>query len=372
MDDRITFEPEPALDAPDPTEPTTGAPPPRRLRLVWWVLGPLLALVAAVTTTAAVVHAPYIMFAPGSATSAEPLVKVPDGSSYESKGDVLFTTVSVIRPTYLEALKGWLQHDVDVAPRKLYYGDQTDAQNQAENVQEMDDSKTRAATVALKRLGYDVKGTGVTLVDVDAASKAAKVLRANDVVVEAGGRPVKDTDDLIAVISAHKPGQVVPMTVERPVAGKKAERRTVPVTLGRKPGTDDAVIGVLISTRMDFPLKVDINSGDVGGPSAGLAWTLALLDRLTPGSITGGHRVAVTGEIDEHGRVLEIGGVGQKAVAARHEGATLFIVPSSEAAQARRSAGSMQVVGVHDLDGALHALAAIGGNAEHLGRPGAR
>jgi PDZ domain-containing protein len=374
VDDRITFPPEPDLDAPDPSAPAApSSEPRRRLRLVWWVLGPLLALMAAATTTAAVVHAPYIMFAPGSATSVEPLIKVPADRSHESKGDVLFTTVSVIRPTYLEALKGWLQHDVDVAPRKLYFGDQTDAQNQAANVQEMDDSKTRATTVALQRLGYDVKGTGVTLVDVDAASEAAKVLRANDVVVEAGGRKVHDTDDLIAVISAHKPGEVVEMTVERRVAGKKQpERRSVDVTLGRKPGSDDAVIGVLISTRMDFPVRVNINSGDVGGPSAGLAWTLGLLDRLTPGSITGGHRVAVTGEIDDHGRVLEIGGVGQKAVAARHEGATLFIVPSSEAAQARRSAGSMQVVGVRNLDGALRALAAIGGNAEHLGRPGAR
>jgi PDZ domain-containing protein len=348
VDDRITFQPEPELDAPDPASPAAAAPEPRRrLRLVWWVLGSLLALMAAATTTAAVVHAPYIMFAPGSATSAEPLIKVPAAQSYESKGEVLFTTVSVIRPTYLEALKGWLQRDVDVAPRKLYYGDQTDAQNRAENVQEMDDSKVVAARVALEHLGYDVKGTGVKL--------------------------VHDTDDLIAVISAHKPGEVVEMTVERRVAGEKEpERRTVPVTLGRKPGTDDAVIGVLIQTRMDFPLRLNINSGDVGGPSAGLAWTLGLLDRLTPGSITGGHRVAVTGEIDEHGRVLEIGGVGQKAVAARHEGATLFIVPSAEAAQARRSAGSMKVVGVHDLDDALRALASVGGNAEHLGRPGAR
>jgi PDZ domain-containing protein len=82
--------------------------------------------------------------------------------------------------------------------------------------------------------------------------------------------------------------------------------------------------------------------------------------------------VAVTGEIDEHGRVLEIGGVGQKAVAARREGATLFIVPKAEAARARKSAGSMKVVGVRDLDGALDALAAIGGNADELGRPGAR
>jgi PDZ domain-containing protein len=368
VDDRLTFEPEPDLES-----PTSRSEPPRRLRLVWWVLGPLLALVAALTTTAAVVHAPYLMFAPGSATSAQPLIKVPADRSYDSKGEVLFTTVSVIRPTYLEALKGWLQGNVDVAPRKLYFGDQTDAENKAENIQEMDDSKVRAATVALEHLGYDVEGTGVTLVDVDAASEAAKVLRAGDVVVEAGGKTVHNTDDLITVIGDHEPGDVVDMTVERTVAGSdKPARRTVPVTLGRRPGSDDAVIGVLIRTRVELPLDVKINSGDVGGPSAGLAWTLGLLDRLTPGSITGGHRVAVTGEIDEHGRVLEIGGVGQKAVAARREGATLFIVPKAEAARARKSAGSMKVVGVRDLDGALDALAAIGGNADELGRPGAR
>jgi PDZ domain-containing protein len=210
-------------------------------------------------------------------------------------------------------------------------------------------------------------------VSVDRASAAAKVLRAGDVVVAAGGRPVDETDDLIGVIADHRPGDVVNMTVERHAAGNgsgRPDRRTVPVTLGRKPGTDEAVIGVLIQTRVDFPIDLTIDSGDVGGPSAGLAWTLGLLDRLTPGSITGGHRVAVTGEIDEHGRVLQIGGVGQKAVAARREGATLFIVPTEEEARARASAGSMKVVGVHDLDGALDALAAIGGNANDLGRPG--
>jgi PDZ domain-containing protein len=146
----------------------------------------------------------------------------------------------------------------------------------------------------------------------------------------------------------------------------------VDVTLGRKPGTDDALIGVLIQTRVDLPVDVSIDSGDVGGPSAGLAWTLGLLDRLTPGSITGGKRVAVTGEILADGKVGQVGGVGQKAVAARNEGASLFIVPAPEAAEARQTAGSMKVVGVHDLDEALDALAAIGGNADDLGRPGQR
>jgi PDZ domain-containing protein len=360
------------ITASEPESPPV--PPGRRLRLVWWVLGPMLVVVAALTATAAIVHAPYIMFAPGSATSAEPLISVPKGQGFDSKGEVLFTTVSVIRPTYLETLKGWLDGDVDVFPRKLYYGDSSDAENQAQNIQEMDDSKVVAATVALERLGYQVKGTGVTLVGVDAGTPASKVLKAGDVVVAIDGTPVTDTDGLVAIIGKRHPGDTIEVTVERkpPGKGSRPERVTKEVTLGRRPGTDQPVIGVLIQTRVDLPVDVTIDSGDVGGPSAGLAWTLGLLDRLTAGSLTGGHRVAVTGEILEGGKVGEVGGVGQKAVAARQEGATLFLVPASEAARARANAGSMQVVGVHDVDDALDALADIGGNADHLGRPGAR
>jgi PDZ domain-containing protein len=177
----------------------------------------------------------------------------------------------------------------------------------------------------------------------------------------------------VAVIGKHDPGDTIEVTVERTPAGHRAaERVTREVTLGRRPGTDQPLIGVLIETRVDLPLDVTIDSGDVGGPSAGLAWTIGLLDRLTPGSITGGHRVAVTGEILEDGTVGEVGGVGQKAVAARQQGATLFLVPASEAARARANAGSMRVVGVHDVDDALDALTAIGGNADDLGRPGGR
>ena len=105
-----------------------------------------------------------------------------------------------------------------------------------------------------------------------------------------------------------------------------------------------------------------IDTSDIGGPSAGLAMTLSVLDELTPGNLTGGKRVAVTGEIAPDGTVLEVGGVAQKAVAARHRGAQLFIVPIQEVAEARTRAGSMPVVGVRNLDDALKALRAAGGD----------
>jgi Lon-like protease len=368
VDDRITtLEPQVT-----PENPPRRTGPARRLRLVWWVLGPLLVLVATFTTIAAVVHAPYVMFAPGSAVSSEPLISVPEGQSYETRGDVLFTTVSVIRPTYLEAIKGWLQGNVDVFPRRQFFGDQSDDERKAENVQSMDISKLVAAKVAFEHLGYEVESDGVTVVPAGPDSPSAGILQAGDVVVALDGEPVKTPEELSESVKSHEPGDTLEITVERTDPAKPdaaPKRRDVEVELGRREGTGEAVIGVYVAPRYDFPVDVRIDSLDVGGPSAGLAWTLGVRDRLTPGSITGGERVAVTGEIGPDGQVLQVGGVGQKAVAAREEGATLFLVPRAEAKRARPYAGSMKVVGVDDLDDALRALDRIGGNALDLQPP---
>ena len=368
MDDRTsTLEPQV-----EPEIPPSRREPARRLRVVWWVLGPLLVLVATLTTVAAVVHSPYVMFAPGSAVSSEPLISLPEGQSYDTRGDVLFTTVSVIRPTYLEAIKGWLQGNVDVFPRRQFFGDQSDDERKAENVQSMDISKLVAAKVAFEHLGYKVESDGVTVVPAGPDAPSAGILEAGDVVVAIDGEPVRSPEELSESVKAHSPGDTIEITVERTPTGKEGappERHDVKVELGRREGTDEAVIGVYVAPRYDFPIDVKIDSLDVGGPSAGLAWTLGVLDRLTPGSITGGERVAVTGEIGPDGQVLQVGGVGQKAVAAREEGATLFLVPRAEAERARPYAGSMKVVGVDDLDDALRALDRIGGNALDLERP---
>ena len=115
--------------------------------------------------------------------------------------------------------------------------------------------------------------------------------------------------------------------------------------------------------RVKFPVDIVINAGDVSGPSGGLAFTLTIIDKLTPGDLTGGAKVAVTGEIDAVGNVGEVGGVPQKAVAARAAGATLMIVPVPEVKDARSKAGSMKVVGVRTLDEALAVLRRNGGVA---------
>lgn len=360
------------LDPPPDARVAPGRPRPRPS--LWWLLGPLLFLVGVGVVTAGFARAPYVMFAPGSARATEPRITVPKNLNHDDPGEVMFTTVSVIRPTYLQALWGWLRSDTDVYSYKAIYGDQTPTQNRVQGQSDMRSSKLVAAKVALEQLGYPVKvqGTGVTLTGVEATLPAGKVLRAGDVVVGADGKVVRIDTDLVDAIAKHRAGDDITLTIEP--AGARA-RRTVTVALGRRSGTAaDPVLGVVLETRglrFELPFPVGIDSGSVGGPSAGLGFTLGVLDKLTPGSITGGRKVAVTGAMSPEGRVLEVGGVAQKVVAARRAGAELFIVPTGEYAEARTHAGGLRVVKVDTLAGALRVLASIGGNADRLGKPGA-
>jgi len=175
------------------------------------------------------------------------------------------------------------------------------------------------------------------------------------VITEVDGRPRGGEPRSSGARWGARPGSTVGLTVLR-----GGRTRTVDVRTARNP-QGQAKIGVVVGPHFRFPLDIRINPGAVGGPSAGLAFTLAIIDQLTPGSLTGGHEVAITGQIGPQGQVVEIGGARQKAVAARRADATLMIVPSGDLPDARRGAGSMRVVGVSSLDGALRALRSIGG-----------
>jgi PDZ domain-containing protein len=113
-----------------------------------------------------------------------------------------------------------------------------------------------------------------------------------------------------------------------------------------------------------FPGQISIDTKDIGGPSAGLAMTLTLIDRLSAGSLTGHHKVAATGTIDQHGNVGDVGGVAEKTVAVQRAGAQYFIVPEVEVATARANATpGLHILGVNTLAQALKDLRAIGGAA---------
>ena len=347
--------------------------PTRRSRWQW--VGLVLAgLLAVVAVAGLAIRVPYVALVPGSARDTEGLVSVSGLDTYPAQGQLLFTTVRVReRPNLWEYL--WLRRDGDaeIVPERAILDGRSPEQNRQFNLQQMNDSKSVAIAVALEKLGYDaIESDGVVITDVVSGAPASGVLRPGDTVVAIDGHPVHATKDLLDVLKADKPGQQVALTVEpfQPAPGQPT-RLDETLTLGAK--ADDptaAFLGVgpqdRVNLKHDFSFSVKIDSGTVGGPSAGLAFTLAVLDQLTVGELTGGAKVAVTGTIDAAGNIGPIGGVAQKTVAVRQMGADAFLVPASLSAaeldQARARAGDhLKVIPVSNLDEALAALATLGG-----------
>lgn len=313
------------------------------------------------------VKLPYVIFSPGDATGVDQYITIQGARSYQHRGELFLLTVRVSngRPNLWRYLEAAFDDDSKVLGEKKYYGKVPPKRVQQASVQMMDESELAAKSAALMKLGYRIvlQGKGARIARVVGDSPAARGgLRPNDVIVSIDGAAVSLRDQVGAAVQRQSVGTTFTVGVEH-----DAKLRTVEVTSVAAPSgplRGKPYFGIVANTeqlRVKFPVDIVINAGDVSGPSGGLAFTLTIIDKLTPGDLTGGAKVAVTGEIDADGNVGEVGGVPQKAVAARAAGATLMIVPVPEVKDARSKAGSMKVVGVRTLDQALAALARNGG-----------
>lgn len=354
-----------------PAGPDGGGPHsargPRTVRLL--VVAAVALAVSVIV--AALVPIPYVELRPGSARPVSEQVLVEGAPSYPPKESIAYTTVQVGETTLLEAVLGWLDDDVDVLPKEKVQGDRSAAENRRYNVQLMDTSKLVAITVALEHLGYKVpiRTTGTVVRQIVKGSPADGPLKLDDVVVAVDGQPVDQPGAIGTLLQPGGPGATHALTVERPAGTDKTTQVRI-ATIAAPDDPTRAVIGIAPEDRIvgfDFPIRVTIDSGNVGGPSAGLAFTLAVLDVLTPGEITGGYRVAVTGTMALDGTVGPVGGAAQKAITVREAGYQVFLVPSDELAEVRATVGDdLQVIAVDTLDEALNALDSLGGNARSL------
>ena len=351
----------------EPLPPRAPAMPPPRRRRPLVAAGTIAGIVAVVLLLAgALIRLPYVLIAPGTASSVERVVKVMGAPTYAHRGQLLFLTVSVSsdRPNAFAVLSGWLDDNTDVVPEDQVLQGRSRAEDARLNKLEMADSQMTAKQVALERLGYTVpvSGAGAVVTAVQKRSPADGKLRVGDVITAVDGQPVTLAEQLGPIVRTRPPGQPVMFTVDR--GGK-----SIPVTVVSRAAAQGACqgraqVGISTSTRsekFDFPVNVAIDTGRVSGPSAGLAFTLTILDELTPGDLTGGKKVAVTGTIQADGGVGPIGGAQQKAVTARRAGAKLFLVPTEEVKEARSRAGGMKVAGIGTLDDALRELKNFGG-----------
>jgi PDZ domain-containing protein len=199
------------------------------------------------------------------------------------------------------------------------------------------------------------------------------VLQPGDVIVGVDGEPVALAADATSRIGGHGPGDEVRLSVERAATPDAGHEDVVATLVAHPQDPSRGFLGVNVQTdelRYDFPVDVKIASERIGGPSAGLAFTLEVLDVLTDGDLTGGLDVAATGEILDGGAVGPVGGVAQKAVAVERAGVDVFLVPSSEVELARKYASDdLRIEPVDTLDDALAVLDELGGNALAIGKP---
>jgi PDZ domain-containing protein len=221
----------------------------------------------------------------------------------------------------------------------------------------MTDSQKIAAVVALSHLGYKVRARsgGVTVLLVQGDAPAAKVLRPGDVIVSAIGRNVASVLELRAALAAKRPGTTVRIGFRRNSKVHEATIQTVPDPQNPK----RAIIGVSVSDelRVKLPVRIKFDAGGVGGPSAGLAFALDILQELGR-NVAHGKRIAATGELALNGAVGPIGGVKQKTLGAREAGVDVFLVPAGDnAREARRYAKDLPIVPVQNFQQALRALA---------------
>jgi Lon-like protease len=319
---------------------------------------------AVLALTGAVLPVPYVVLSPGptfntlGAVNGKPLITVTGHPVYPAAGHLNLVTVSYQggpgdEINLYTALRSWLSANNAVVPQEELFGTNSNPkQVQQQNVQEMTDSQQLATAAALHEL--DISFTRVVIVAGTVKGMPAyAVLHTGDVITAVDGTPVPSADKAAALIRARHPGAPVELTVSR-------NGRAHTVRLVSKTQNKQAVIGLYIGERFKFPFQVQIRVGDIGGPSAGMMFALGLVDKLTPDNLTGGRFVAGTGEIDSSGKVGAIGGIQQKMVGARNEGATIFLAPASNCSDVRGNIPpGLRVVKVSTLSQAVQDLDAI-------------
>ncbi|GAB2641234.1 PDZ domain-containing protein [Nocardia goodfellowii] len=334
-------------------------------RRIWTLLAALVpVLVLGVLGT--VITVPYVALGPGPTfntlgeVDGKQVVDVRGTEVDPTTGHLNMTTVSVRDGLNLfEAFGFWASGEHGLVPRAEVYPpgvprEEIDKSNQ----QDFKDSEGNAEVAALHYLKLP---TVVLVRKVGDEGPAKDILRPGDEIVSINGTPIATPQDVVTAVSSQAPGSKLTIALRRDNA-----EQTVEITLAARP--DDPAKGYLGVTPAEGarpPMQVTFNLADIGGPSAGLMFSLALIDKLSPGELDGGKFVAGTGTIEQDGKVGPIGGIQYKMMAAREAGAETFLVPAANCNEARaRTPDGLRLVKVENLDGAVQSLADINAGRE--------
>jgi PDZ domain-containing protein len=324
------------------------------------LLGVLVALLVLAGVVLYLVPSSDYILLPDRAHPVAPLVKVQGGHDPTGPGGIYFVDVFERKASMLESFFPSIHSGSTLVPARLIVPPGvSDKTIRRADLRAMSVSQRVAAAVALRRLGYKVvaRPVGVIVVAVAVDSHAARKLQPADVIVSVNGQRTLTVGALRERLSHVRPGDVVRLGIERGDQHLATAVRTIRDPRDRK----RALVGFTPDQAADIhlPLKVQIDAGNVGGPSAGLAFALDVMEELGR-DVDRGYKVAATGQINLDGTISPIGGVKQKTYGVRETKADVFLVPAGEnAREARRYAGNLRIIGVKSFPQALRALATL-------------
>lgn len=297
------------------------------------------------------IELPYLAWSAGPVSDASDGIVVDDVAVYPPEGELLMLTVVSQDVNVFETVIAGVDPTVDLVRKQAVRREgESDEEYRSRVLQQMDDSNYKAIAVALTYLGYEMVPTDVVISSVADGVPAAEVLQPGDIVLEVNGAAVTTVDDVKAALEGFGIGDTIDMTVER--GGSPIDLRVELAERDDEPGTPMIGIGLGQLTKPPFPISIE--SGDVGGPSAGMMHAIAIIDSLTPGELTRGHVVAGTGTIQLDGTVGNIGGVRQKVVGAEAAGAEYILVPQGNYESALTAERDhIEIVPVSTLDDAI-------------------
>ena len=330
----------------------------RALSPLWLALEGLALLVIAFLVLWLVPSNSYI-FLPDRAHAVDPLVQV-QGGHKQRDGGIYFVDIFVRKASLIERIWPGIHEGAELVPSSAFLAPGvSNTERIAADQREMTRSQQIAGAVALRAAGFRVRAipTGALVQQVAGDAPAAGKLLPTDVIVAAGHRRVRSPADLRAIVGKRRPGDTIELSVRRGSNLMKVVVRTVadPQQRGR------SIIGIFVDQAafIKLPRRVKINAGSVGGPSAGLAFALDVLEQLGK-DVDHGRRIAATGQLQLDGTVTAVGGLAQKTIGVRRSGIHFFLVPAGEnAAEARRFSHGVRIVPVHSFRQALRALATL-------------
>jgi Lon-like protease len=334
----------------------------RALSPFWLALGGVALLVVAFLALWLLPSNSYI-FLPDRAHPVDPLVHVQGGRKPRG-GGIYFVDIFVRKASLIERLWPGIHEGAELVPKSAFLAPGVSDRERVEADQrEMTRSQQTAAAVALRAAGYRVRAnpTGALIEQVATDVPAAGKLLPTDVVVSAAHHQVRSPADLRRIVGSRRPGSLIQLGVRRGSHLTQVVIRTIrdPHQRGR------SIIGVFVDQAafIKLPRRVTIDAGNVGGPSAGLAFALEVLEQLGK-NVDHGHRIAATGQLELDGSVTPVGGLAQKTIGVRRSGIHFFLVPAGEnAVEARRFAHGVRIMPVHSFRQALRVLATLSKSA---------